>query len=73
MPQLSAQGTVLSPKQLATKWKIGNTKEEQMLKVTTQCGIRNAIHPIAHHFRMQQAQLRYIRRIYHLVIIDSDF
>ena len=36
----------ISKEELASKWKIGLTQAAQTIRVTTQKGIRTAIHPI---------------------------
>ena len=55
----SARTSSTSKEELAAKWKIGLTQAAQTIRVTTQKGIRNAIHPIQRRFCTQQAQLRY--------------
>lgn len=49
----------ISKEELARSWDIGLSAAEQTLRVTTQKGIRNAIHPIHRRYRTRQAQLRY--------------
>ncbi len=44
---------------IATKWKIGLDAAKQMIQVTTQKGICNAIHPVLQQYRTKQAQLHY--------------
>jgi hypothetical protein len=46
---------------LARRWGIGLDTAERTLKVTTQKGIRHAVHPIHRRYRTQQQQYRYNR------------
>jgi hypothetical protein len=42
----------VTPQHLARAWKIGLEKAKEMLRVTTQKGIRYAIHPIRRRYRV---------------------
>lgn len=53
------RNSAITAHELAARWGIGLTSIEQTLRVTTQKGIRNAIHPIHCRYRTKQAQLRY--------------
>jgi hypothetical protein len=46
---------------LAQRWGIGLEAAQRTLKVTTQLGIRSAIHPLHRRYRTKQTQLRYNR------------
>jgi hypothetical protein len=47
------------PDDLAQKWGIGKVQAANTLKVTTQRGVRSAIHPLHRRFRTKNMQLRY--------------
>ena len=49
----------LTKEGLARKWNIGLSQAEHALKVTTQSGIRSAVHPEHRRFRTKQSQLHY--------------
>jgi hypothetical protein len=49
----------ISSEVLAKRWGIGTKIAAQTLQVTTQKGVRNAVHPIQRRYRTKQLQLRY--------------
>ena len=55
----SAHQSVVTKESLAKRWGIGTQIAAQTLQVTTQKGIRNAVHPIHRRFRTKQVQLKY--------------
>ena len=48
-----------TPESLASKWAIGIEAARDTLKVTTQRGIRNAVHPIHRRYRTSMKHMRY--------------
>ncbi len=54
----SCQATI-SKEDLARKWGLGLATAARTLDVTTQKGIRNAVHPLHRRYRTNQQQLRY--------------
>ena len=66
------QHSVHSSEEVSLKFNIGIERTKETLKVTTQNGIRHAIHPLYHHYRsnhMQFNRKRLNRKFYcdHLV------
>ena len=55
----STRYTPLTPDVLAKKWGIGVETAARTLKVTTQKGLRQAVHPISRRYRTQHSQYRY--------------
>ena len=51
----------ITPENLASKWKIGLQAARDTLKVTTQLGIRHAIHPLKRRYRTDHMSLSYRR------------
>ena len=51
----------ITPKELARKWRIGLQAAKDTLKVTTQHGIRHAIHPLKRRYRTDHMSLSYRR------------
>ena len=51
----------ISPEALAEKWKIGLQTAKDTLKVTTQNGIRHALHPLKRRYRTDNMSLGYRR------------
>jgi hypothetical protein len=49
----------ISSEVLAKRWGIGTKIAAQTLQITTQKGVRNAVHPIQRRYRTKQLQLRY--------------
>ena len=49
----------IEPAELARRWGIGLESAKQTLKVTTQKGLRSAVHPIHRRYKTKQQQLRY--------------
>ena len=49
----------ITPKELARKWRIGLQAAKDTLKVTTQHGIRHAIHPLKRRYRTDHMSLSY--------------
>jgi hypothetical protein len=55
----TTRGFVTTKESLANLWGISLTTAAQTLKVTTQKGVRNSIHPITRRFATKQSRLRY--------------
>jgi hypothetical protein len=55
----SSRQNVVDKESLAKRWGIGIQVAAQTLQVTTQKGVRNAVHPIHKRFRTKQVQLKY--------------
>jgi hypothetical protein len=53
--------STISPELLAKRWGCGQKTAERTLKVTTQKGIRSAVHPLHRRYSTKQQQLKYNR------------
>ena len=62
----------ISPKSLSQKLRIGLNTAHDTLKVTTQQGIRQAVHPITRRYRTDTMSLK-IRRLRATVYTDTGF
>jgi hypothetical protein len=51
----------ITPENLARRWHIGLDAAKQMMKVTTQLGVRSLVHPAQCRFRTAMPHLRYPR------------
>ena len=51
----------ITPEELAAKWRIGIQAARDTLKVTTQHGIRHAVHPLKRRYRTDHMSLSYRR------------
>jgi hypothetical protein len=53
--------STMEPMELSRRWGIGLLTAQKTLRVTTQRGLRTAVHPLHRRYRTQQQQLRYNR------------
>jgi hypothetical protein len=51
----------VTPEELSRKWRVGIDTARQTLKVTTQLGVRTAVHPLTRRYRTDHFTLRYKR------------
>ena len=51
----------VSAEELSRKWRVGINTARQTLKVTTQLGVRTAVHPLTRRYRTDHFTLRYKR------------
>lgn len=49
--------SVISAENMSKKWKIGIETAKRTMQVTTQCGVRTAMHPITRRYRVDHLQL----------------
>ena len=53
----------VTPEELARKWNVGLQTAKDMLQVTTQCGIRTAVHPMTRRVRVDHLNLHRTRSV----------
>ena len=56
-----ARHSAVTPEELASKWRIGLQAARDTLKVTTQHGVRHALHPLKRRYRTDNMSLAYKR------------
>jgi hypothetical protein len=64
--------SIVNAEELSRKWGIGLETAKKTLKVTTQYGIRHAIHPLRRRYRTDHLSLRY-RRLKSTFYTDTLF
>jgi hypothetical protein len=62
----------VTAEELAKKWRVGIDTARQMLKVTTQLGVRTAVHPLTRRYRTDHFTLRY-KRLNETLYSDTMF